>query len=776
MKRRRIISLIVAAVLVLSSFAFANAEGWEDFTDISGHWAEATMKRAYEDKLVTGYGEGIIAPDENITIAQMTTILTRVLGATQSTDPGAMGIGSDEWYYEAAGKALYLGLIDTSMTNLDAPMLRQDAMGMMAKAFSLIPAMPEYSVLDSFSDGADVSAKNRAAMAALVSEGFVQGASGSLMANSNITRAEFVTALYRVAENYLSNPSQLSGVKGGSVVAGGNLMAQSLPGRVWLDCTTSNVSLLGVTGNTLTLRAHNLSAFNLGSGTELNTLVVDCGTCKLDPGTMSSVSLKTLRLVSGGSMTLTDSVIANVEITGNFQTAVIGGEHDRLVISGDNNTVTLSEGAVIGEIVITGRNNTVTGADQQCTMLTVEGSGNKLTVGGNVSGSLYIGGSGNEIALSDGAKTAELALEGEKNTVSLGVDSEVDIAAVSGESNALTGEVGVTVDILKVSGKNNKAAVTGVLKGSFAVDGDTNNVAITSTEPMMAGTVKGYASWVNLNCENIAGVDIDGSYHTVVKDGGGDIGSVTIPGNNNTLIIQAENALFDSTITGNENRITADGTINKMTIEGRKTVVNGSGRADVITVNGKSSVISIPVTNLVDNGVSQEEIDRVLDMVSYRYVGNYTLQWAQQHDYSEDEKEIWVNAKNYSSKTDFLIWVNLSMQRVNIFKGTQGEWELIRSSIVGTGAPGSGTPVGVYYTTYKQAAGWTTGSYTCKPVVGFKVNTGYAFHSRLYYPNSSKLKDPSIGFPVSAGCVRMYDEDIQYIFDNIPLNTTVVVH
>ena len=60
--------------------------------------------------------------------------------------------------------------------------------------------------------------------------------------------------------------------------------------------------------------------------------------------------------------------------------------------------------------------------------------------------------------------------------------------------------------------------------------------------------------------------------------------------------------------------------------------------------------------------------------------------------------------------------------------------------------------------------------------MGFKINSGYAFHSRLYYPNSSQLKDPSIGFPVSAGCIRMYDEDIQYIFDNIPLNTTVVVH
>jgi lipoprotein-anchoring transpeptidase ErfK/SrfK len=95
---------------------------------------------------------------------------------------------------------------------------------------------------------------------------------------------------------------------------------------------------------------------------------------------------------------------------------------------------------------------------------------------------------------------------------------------------------------------------------------------------------------------------------------------------------------------------------------------------------------------------------------------------------------------------------------------------------VASGAPSSRTPVGVYYTTYKLAGGWTTSTYTCRPVVGFKQGSGYAFHSRLYYPNSSRLTDASIGYPKSHGCIRMYDEDINYIYDYIPLNTTVVVH
>ena len=77
-------------------------------------------------------------------------------------------------------------------------------------------------------------------------------------------------------------------------------------------------------------------------------------------------------------------------------------------------------------------------------------------------------------------------------------------------------------------------------------------------------------------------------------------------------------------------------------------------------------------------------------------------------------------------------------------------------------------------TTYKQT-GWFQSSYQVLPVVRF-YGGGYAFHSRLYYPRSTTLQDPSIGFPVSHGCVRMYDEDIQWIYDNVPDGTTVVSH
>lgn len=180
---------------------------------------------------------------------------------------------------------------------------------------------------------------------------------------------------------------------------------------------------------------------------------------------------------------------------------------------------------------------------------------------------------------------------------------------------------------------------------------------------------------------------------------------------------------------------------------------------------------------------SQAEITKlrandVLAKVTHQYAGDYTLEWAQNNDYTGQEKEIWVNAKGYTSKTKYLLWINQTYQRVNVLVGTgaAGQWTLDRSFIVATGAGSTPTPTGVYATTYKNSAGWVFGNYRCYPCYGWWEGSNYAFHSRLYSLDSSGYYDDRIGFPLSAGCIRMYDEDIQWLYDNVPSGTTVVSH
>lgn len=171
---------------------------------------------------------------------------------------------------------------------------------------------------------------------------------------------------------------------------------------------------------------------------------------------------------------------------------------------------------------------------------------------------------------------------------------------------------------------------------------------------------------------------------------------------------------------------------------------------------------------------NQELYNQALNTVSTKYTGNYTSSY--NIDYSAAIKQAFVNAKGYSSKTGYLVWTNLATQKVNIFTGSKGDWKLLKTFRCATGARATPTPVGVTHVTYKQA-GWYTDSYICKPVVRFYPGTGYAFHSRLYYPDGSgRLKDGAMGYPVSHGCVRMEDIGIKWIYNNIPVNTTVVIY
>lgn len=162
----------------------------------------------------------------------------------------------------------------------------------------------------------------------------------------------------------------------------------------------------------------------------------------------------------------------------------------------------------------------------------------------------------------------------------------------------------------------------------------------------------------------------------------------------------------------------------------------------------------------------------IVTSITSTYGGNFDHEY--NWDYTTAVKEEYV--RDYASETNYLIWVSRQNQKVYVFYGEQGSWELIHNFICATGKPGHETPVGVTYITYRQT-GWFTSSYTVAPVVRFYPGSGYAFHSREYYPHgSTKLLEADIGYPVSHGCVRMLDEDVTYIYNWVPGNTTVIVY
>ena len=142
-------------------------------------------------------------------------------------------------------------------------------------------------------------------------------------------------------------------------------------------------------------------------------------------------------------------------------------------------------------------------------------------------------------------------------------------------------------------------------------------------------------------------------------------------------------------------------------------------------------------------------------------------------DYSEEVKTRFVNSMKYDSQTSYLVWVNLYTQKVNVFSGYQGNWELIKSFDCSTGANTTPTTTGVFhYSVMKEK--WDLGKTYVEPVLIF--NGGEAFTSRPYDTETKKIADETIGSPASGGSVRMMEEDIAWMAENLPLATLVVVY
>lgn len=153
---------------------------------------------------------------------------------------------------------------------------------------------------------------------------------------------------------------------------------------------------------------------------------------------------------------------------------------------------------------------------------------------------------------------------------------------------------------------------------------------------------------------------------------------------------------------------------------------------------------------------------------SIGYVGNKCIYTTKK--YSTEVKTAFVNYKRYSSKTKYLIWISHYTQQVSIFQGSKGKWKMIRTFTCATGTAKNHSPRGVFKITYKEK-GWFYTSTKELYVTHYKGRN--SFHTRPLWNNGS-VQNPTIGKPASHGCVRCYNQDAKYIYDKMPIGTTVV--
>ncbi len=138
--------------------------------------------------------------------------------------------------------------------------------------------------------------------------------------------------------------------------------------------------------------------------------------------------------------------------------------------------------------------------------------------------------------------------------------------------------------------------------------------------------------------------------------------------------------------------------------------------------------------------------------------------------YPTKVKEAYVNYKNYSSRTKYLIWVSTYTQQTTIFKGRKGHWKQIRTFTCATGRYDDRSPRGVFTLNTKEYR-WKYVNTQILYISHFYKKA--SFHTRPLFYNGS-VATPTLGKPASHGCVRLTTTDARFIYKSIPLKTTIV--
>ena len=93
-----------AAAIFCRALNLSPSQDLHPFSDISGHWAEAEIKTAYEAGLVFGYEDGTFRPNDKLTREEVAVLLARIVNLSSlendSTDITFSDIAKDRWSYE----------------------------------------------------------------------------------------------------------------------------------------------------------------------------------------------------------------------------------------------------------------------------------------------------------------------------------------------------------------------------------------------------------------------------------------------------------------------------------------------------------------------------------------------------------------------------------------------------------------------------------------------------------------------------------------------------
>lgn len=203
----RLLSGVLCTSVLLSSYAYAAASA--DYSDFPQNWSKDAMEFAVKNNFITGVSEDKIAPKAALTRAQLAAILSRAM-KTGAGDVSVLDNFTDAdknaWYAGAMAKAVELNILygDGDSIYPDRPVTRQELFAILVRAFSVTGG--DESTLASYNDAGSISSWAKAAISAMIAQGYASGYEDkTLRPTQQVTREEFAQLLYRMQEFYGSS-------------------------------------------------------------------------------------------------------------------------------------------------------------------------------------------------------------------------------------------------------------------------------------------------------------------------------------------------------------------------------------------------------------------------------------------------------------------------------------------------------------------------------------------------------------------------------------------
>ena len=182
------------------------------FRDVTrGHWAFASVERAAELGLVTGYSDGTFRPDAAVTRAQFVLMLWRMCGKPAAAKAASFADASADWYQDALSWAVengYVNGLSDTRFGPDAPITRQQAMAILfrlngGQSGTELTLTGIYE--QTFADSTTIASWAKDATWWAVYHELVSGVGGSRIApEANASRAQIAAILLRYADQFMT--------------------------------------------------------------------------------------------------------------------------------------------------------------------------------------------------------------------------------------------------------------------------------------------------------------------------------------------------------------------------------------------------------------------------------------------------------------------------------------------------------------------------------------------------------------------------------------------